>query len=416
VLLYKTSNGGSDWTTQTVSAGPYYANAVSAPSSTVAWVGGTGRKVERTIDGGTTWQNVSPVFTEVGSLFEVQALYAWDDLNCVAFSSTGAIAKTVDGGETWVLKPGSVGQELRSVSFSGSDVPTSIGYAVGGNRNAGMPTLLKSVNGGELWTSISYGTDSLDIEDQAAGVVFDRFVTGFSSSYSAGTYVYGRWTNTKLEAKFKGTKVRWIGPKQPSYGMADVYIDGVKKATVDCYAAAGSLSETLFESAVLANTYHVLEIRLTGAKNAASSGNVVVLDRFEVEGVAPSGVGSRLNEQGAYATFTGTWIKAVNPTYTSKTYAYSAWAGPVYTASFTGTKVAWIGPKSLAYGRANVYIDGVFKGTVDCYSSATGWRYRIWESATLSPTSHTIQIKPTRTKSAASTNYVVVVDALDVAP
>ena len=54
--------------------------------------------------------------------------------------------------------------------------------------------------------------------------------------------------------------------------------------------------------------------------------------------------------------------------------------------------------------------------TIDCYSASTGWRYRIWESATLAPGSHYIQIRPLHTKSAAATNYVVVVDALDVTP
>ena len=78
--------------------------------------------------------------------------------------------------------------------------------------------------------------------------------------------------------------------------------------------------------------------------------------------------------------------------------------------------MAWIGPKVNNYGKANVYIDGALKGTIDCYSSATGWRYKIWESPTLSSGSHYIQIKPTHTKTAASTNYVVVVDALDVRP
>ena len=261
---------------------------------------------------------------------------------------------------------------------------------------------------------------TIALEDQAAGVVFDRWVTGFSGSYSGGTYVYGRWTGTNLDAKFTGHAVRWIGPKQPGYGKADVYVDGAFAATVDCYAAApdATYSTTLWESPTLTGGLHTVSIRLNGASNPASTGSVVVLDHFEVDGAAPSGVGSRLNEQGSHATFSGTWIKAVNPTYTSSTYAYSRWAGTSYKASFTGTKVAWIGPKVNSYGYANVYLDGAFKGTVDCYAptTATGWRYKIWESGALSPGAHYIQIKPTGTKRAASTNTVVVVDALDVSP
>jgi len=262
-------------------------------------------------------------------------------------------------------------------------------------------------------------TGPVTIEDQAAGVCFDRFVTGFGGTWSGGTYVYGRWANTALKASFTGSKIRWRGPKQPGYGKADVWIDGVYQATVDCYAPADSatLSAVIWESPDLGDGPHTLEIRLTGAKNAASSNYVVVVDKFEVEGSAPGTAATRVNEQGSHAAFTGTWVMGANTTYTASTYTYSRWSGPVYKAYFSGTKVAWIGPKTNAYGCAKVYIDGVYKATVDCYAPAasTGWRYKIWESAELASGTHTIEIRPTGTKRAASLNTIVVVDALDVA-
>jgi hypothetical protein len=45
-----------------------------------------------------------------------------------------------------------------------------------------------------------------------------------------------------------------------------------------------------------------------------------------------------------------------------------------------------------------------------------GWRLKIWESNALSPGTHTIVIRPTGTKRAASNGAIVVVDALDVTP
>lgn len=70
------------------------------------------------------------------------------------------------------------------------------------------------------------------------------------------------------------------------------------------------------------------------------------------------------------------------------------------------------------YGKAKVYIDGVYEATVDCFAPTgeTGWRYRIWESETLARGAHTIAIVPTGTGNAAALNTVVVVDALDVTP
>jgi len=254
------------------------------------------------------------------------------------------------------------------------------------------------------------------VEHDAGAVTFDRWVTGFSDSYSGGGYVYSRWAGTCLEVKFSGKQIGWVGPKQPNYGKAEVYLDGVYKTTVDCYAATGTTVALLWTSVVLPDTTHTLRIRLTGTQNPASSGNVVVVDRFLVNSFGTGAIAARFDEQGPQAAFTGTWIKSVNPTYVAKTYSYSRWSGPAYTATFFGSKVAWIGPMTTTYGKANVYIDGAYKGTVDCYSSTMGWRYRIWESASLTRGSHYIQIKPTGTKRAASTNTIVVVDGLDVTP
>ena len=262
-------------------------------------------------------------------------------------------------------------------------------------------------------------TGPATIEDQAAAVYFDRFVTGFGGAWSDGTYVYGRWADTALKASFTGSKIRWCGPKQPAYGKADVWVDGVYRATVDCYAPADSAtsSTVIWESPDLADGPHTLEIRLTGAKNEASSNYIVVIDKLEVEGGAPGPTATRVSEQGSHAAFIGTWVTGANTTYTDSTYAYSRWSGPVYKAYFSGTKVAWIGPKTNTYGYAKVYIDGAYMATVDCYAPAatTGWRYKIWESAELTPGTHTIEIRPTGTKRAASLNTIVVVDSLEVA-
>ena len=256
---------------------------------------------------------------------------------------------------------------------------------------------------------------AVTIEDKAAGVTFDRFVPSVSSAYSDGTYIYGRWTGTRIESRFTGTKIAWWGPKQPGYGKADVYVDGVYKATVDCYAAAGkaTLSAKIWESATLSPGSHTLSIRLTGARNAASTGNVVVIDKFVASGTGASNPQSRVNESAG--TFTGSWVTCSSGTYTGGTYRYSRWAGARLRYTFTGTKIAWIGPRALNYGRAEVWIDGVKKATVSQYG-ALGWRYRVWESSTLTAGRHTIEIRVLGTKEAASSNTIVVVDGFDVKP
>ena len=262
---------------------------------------------------------------------------------------------------------------------------------------------------------------TIDLEHDAAGVVFDRFVTGYSAAYSGGGYVYGRWAGTVLKASFTGSSIKWIGSKQPAYGMADVWIDGTPAATdVDCYQAApGVLSATIWESAALSDGPHTIELRLQGHKNAASTGNVVVLDKFEVSGVSPTGGGTRFDDIAASPGYAGTWISAVNGTYFNKTYAYSRWVGAAFTVNFSGTRVSWIGPRTPNYGIADVFIDSVKVATVDTYRANLanqGWREVIWTSGGLTPGAHTLSIRPIGTKNAAATAENVVIDAIDVTP
>ena len=120
--------------------------------------------------------------------------------------------------------------------------------------------------------------------DQDGGVTFDRWVTGFSAAYSNGTYVYGRWTNTELTARFKGDGIGVGGPKQPNYGRADVYIDGAFKGTVDSYApkTATGWRDRIWESAALTRGPHYIQIKPTGTKRTASTNNIVVVDALDV--------------------------------------------------------------------------------------------------------------------------------------
>jgi bacillopeptidase F len=229
-------------------------------------------------------------------------------------------------------------------------------------------------------------------------------------------YVYSRWTDTWLEVKFKGTGVSWMGPKQPGYGKAEVYLDGVSQGLVDQYAsgAGAGLYETVWTSPALTDTTHTLKIRVTGTKNAASSGVTIVADYFAVQHIAPVAVKSRLNEQTDNALTNG-WIKDANKAYFGGGYIYAYKTTAYYSAPFYGTKVAWIGPKTTNYGKAKVYIDGVYVTTVDQYGP-TVWRQQIWESGTYARGWHSIRIVPTGTMQAASTGAIVVIDALDVTP
>jgi beta-galactosidase GanA len=79
---------------------------------------------------------------------------------------------------------------------------------------------------------------------------------------------------------FDGTAVRWIGSKTDNHGYADVYVDGVKAATVDD-SGSGSQS-VVFQKTGLADGSHTLKIVVTGTHSAGSSDNFVSIDAIDL--------------------------------------------------------------------------------------------------------------------------------------
>lgn len=79
-----------------------------------------------------------------------------------------------------------------------------------------------------------------------------------------------------------GTSVAWIASEGPNRGIAEVYLDEVLVDTVDLYNPTGRLRMLAFTFNGNPNTNsdHILEIRVTGTKNAASSGTRIAVDAF----------------------------------------------------------------------------------------------------------------------------------------
>jgi hypothetical protein len=178
---------------------------------------------------------------------------------------------------------------------------------------------------------------------------------------------------------------------------------------------------------------------VTGTKNPSSTGFVIVVDAFDIEGAG----GGRIQETGPAATlYYGNWIQGddTRQPLTSGTFAYS-YAEPTVGISpavppgqgvttravftFRGTRVTWIGSKQPQGGIANVYVDGRFVAEVDTFAPSEQHQVPLFTSAPLPTGIHTLAIEVTGTKSAASTCapatavpscFGVVVDAFDVTP
>ena len=234
--------------------------------------------------------------------------------------------------------------------------------------------------------------------------------------FSGGTATVAPKAELRATFAFTGTSVRWIGFRGPQAGIALVFIDGNLVAQVDTYAPAEETRAVMFSAADLPDGSHVLWIEATGLKNPVSSGSIVVVDAFDVAPASPPQTftsGKRVEETGASVAYTSGWTQGDRTTaWSGGTAATARTSGAQATFTFTGTSVNWIGFRGPSAGIANVYVDGAFTAAVDLYEPFE-LQAVTFSASGLANTSHTIAVRATGQRNAASTDSLVVVDAFD---
>ena len=109
------------------------------------------------------------------------------------------------------------------------------------------------------------------------------------AAYSNGSVNSAVDTNAHVDFTFNGTSVSWIGYRDEYSGIAQVSIDGNVVATVDTYLTPAKAQSTTWSTSGLSAGSHTLTITVTGNKNAASGGNWIWVDGFQVGGTANAG-------------------------------------------------------------------------------------------------------------------------------
>lgn len=126
------------------------------------------------------------------------------------------------------------------------------------------------------------------------------------------------------------------------------------------------------------------------------------------------GPGFRLSadqEGSASVTYpSGSWSRGTPNDAYGGALRYSGGSSAKAVFAFTGREVAWVSTKGSNRGKADVYVDGTKRATVDLYASSTQWRQVVF-SLELSPGAHTLEVRPTGTKNASSSGKRVDVDA-----
>jgi len=218
------------------------------------------------------------------------------------------------------------------------------------------------------------------------------------------TAAYGHTFRTSRDAgsmvtyPFNGTAVTWYTVKGPNQGLARVYVDGVRKSTVNNYKAENAyrVARTVKN---LAAGPHRLTIKVLGKKGSkAATGTWVSVDAIKV--------GSKLHATPALRML---WKRVTAESAYAKHYARSSAAGSSVRATFRGTSIRWVTVKGRSMGKAKVYIDGKLRGTFDQYAATVHYRIvRVWKG--LTNTVHTIRVVPTGTHHAGAKGSYVALD------
>lgn len=148
--IFKTSNGGATWAKADAGQHFFYSvRDVSTVNGLVAWViyengDGPATTVEKTTDGGATWQ-VQKSFDRgksclPGTVQAVDSNTAW------LTGAMGLLLKTEDGGATWTEQTVSALAFVQDISFVGD-----VAWAVGRSGTAYTPRILKTTDGGDHW-------------------------------------------------------------------------------------------------------------------------------------------------------------------------------------------------------------------------------------------------------------------------
>ncbi|HPT43077.1 MAG TPA: discoidin domain-containing protein, partial [Paludibacteraceae bacterium] len=97
---------------------------------------------------------------------------------------------------------------------------------------------------------------------------------------SAGVGVAIQSSSTSAYAQFGVTGwFQLIGTKGKTEGKMDIYIDGVKKTTIDNYATTTAKDQVLYELNGLNSENHLVKIVPTGTKNSSATGYNVTLQK-----------------------------------------------------------------------------------------------------------------------------------------
>lgn len=248
------------------------------------------------------------------------------------------------------------------------------------------------------------------VEDSSNFIAYSgNWASQSNNSFSGKTVKYINSPGS-VSFSFTGTGIRILSTTSTYRGIAKVIIDGTVYY-VSMYSPTTINRNVVFEKNDLNNGTHSIKIEYTGNKVAASSGNIVMIDAFDIlEGNAA--FINKIEDNSKDITYTGKWSTQSNSAFSGGTATHTSSTGSL-TFTFTGTGLRLLTTTSMYRGIAKVTIDNV-SYDVDMYSASTINNKVVFEKKDLKNGTHTVKIEYTGRKSSSSQGTVIMLDAIEV--
>lgn len=143
-IIYKTTDGGINWTDVTPSGLTSTPYDMAFPNSTDGYAVCTNGQILKTNNSGDTWQTIHPANSGISSLYSMSMI---NDSTFFACGASGTIVKTTDYGNTFTTLNSTTTSFLWKISFY--DEQTGIALGSGGK-------VLLTQDGGLNWSLQSY--------------------------------------------------------------------------------------------------------------------------------------------------------------------------------------------------------------------------------------------------------------------
>ncbi|WP_165822482.1 CBM35 domain-containing protein [Paenibacillus montanisoli] len=228
---------------------------------------------------------------QTDAYYQVRFVGTQAKLFAQTYKSLGIVAVSVDGGEETLVdcySPTKVHNTLLYASEKLEYGGHVLKVRITGQKNEAAEHNWHSADRVQIVTGFVPYSSAVTINDMDTGTELNQFDFHgtWGNSPEPGSFMdnehFSNETGAYYQIRFTGTQARVFAQKYLSQGIVGISVDGGEETLVDTYSPVKIHNTLVYTSPVLENGEHVVKVRVTGTKNAASNNTYHSADRVVI--------------------------------------------------------------------------------------------------------------------------------------